>query len=61
MTQKAATTVKYVMATHAAEKMIPSQKAVLLCVKIADGRISGDYAVKQIKRSYGLKEGKVRG
>ena len=60
MTQKVATTLKYVMATHAAEKMIPSHKAVRLCKKIADGRISGDYAVEQIKHSYGLKEEMTR-
>lgn len=61
MTQKAAVTLKFVMATHAAEQMTPSHRAVSLCEKIAEGRISGDYAVEQIKRSYGLKEKKLRG
>ncbi|WP_312159656.1 hypothetical protein [Oscillibacter sp.] len=54
MTQKAKDSVKYSLATHAAEKMAPSHKAVRLCEKIAEGRISGDSAVEQIKRSYGI-------
>lgn len=61
MTQKAATALKYVMTTHATEQMIPSHRAVHLCEKIAGGRISGDYAVEQIKRSYGLKGEPSRG
>ena len=54
MTQKAKESVKYSLATHAAEKMTPSRKAVRLCEKIAEGRITGDSAVEQIKRSYGI-------
>ena len=50
MTKKAQANVKYVLATHAAERMIPSREAVVLCSKIADGRISGDTAVEQIRR-----------
>ncbi|NMA25281.1 MAG: antitoxin VbhA family protein [Clostridiales bacterium] len=54
MTHKAKESVKYSLATHAAEKMTPSRKAVRLCEKIAEGRITGDSAVEQIKRSYGI-------
>ena len=54
MALKAKESVKYSLATHAAEKMTPSCKAVRLCEKIADGRISADSAVKQIKCSYGI-------
>lgn len=61
MTQKAEANLKYVIATHAAEQMTPSRRAIGLCEEIAEGRISGDYAVEQIKRSYGLKEETLRG
>lgn len=54
MTQKAKDSVKYSLGTLAAEKMVPSRKAIRLCEKIADGRISGNDAVEQIKRSYGI-------
>lgn len=54
MTKKAQANVKYVLATHAAERMIPSREAITLCSKIADGRISGDMAAEQIKRRYGV-------
>jgi hypothetical protein len=54
MASEAKESVKYSLATHAAEKMTPSRKAVRLCEKIAEGRISGDSAVEQIKRSYGI-------
>ena len=54
MTKKAQANVKYVLATHAAERIIPSVEAISLCEKIADGHISGDAAVEQIKRRYGI-------
>ncbi len=54
MTQEAKESVKYSLATHAAEKMKPSRMAVRLCEKIAEGRITGDSAVEQIKHSYGI-------
>lgn len=54
MTPEAKESVKFSLATHAAEKMAPSRKAVRLCEEIAEGRISGDSAVEQIKRSYGI-------
>lgn len=57
VTTKAKESVKYSLATHAAEKMTPSRKAVRLCEKIAEGHISGDSAVEQIKHSYGIKSG----
>ena len=54
MTKLAKANVEYTVATHAAEKMNLSREAVSLCEKIADGRISGDAAVEQIKRLYGV-------
>ena len=54
MTQKAQDSVKYTLATHAAEKLTPSREAVRLCEQIAEGHISGDKAVEQLKRSYGI-------
>lgn len=54
MTKRAAEIVKYTTATHAAERMAPSKEALHLCAEIADGRISGDLAVQQILKRYGL-------
>lgn len=54
MTKKAQANVQYTLATHAAERLTPSREAISLCEKIADGHISGDFAVEQIKRRYGI-------
>lgn len=54
MTQKAKANVKYTIATHAAEKITLSREAITLCEKIADGHISGDIAVAEILRRYGV-------
>lgn len=54
MTPKAKESLKYTLATLAVEKVTPSRKAIRLCEKIAEGHISGDSAVEQIKRSYGI-------
>ena len=54
MTQKAQKNVNYTLSTHAAEHMTPSQKALFLCEEIADGRISGNAAVKELLRHYGI-------
>ena len=54
MTQKAKTNVDYTIATHAAEKITLSHEAIALCEKIADGHISGDAAVAEILRRYGV-------
>ena len=58
MAKKARANIEYTIATHAAEKMSISKEAVSLCEKIADGRITGDAAVEQIKR---LNTAPVRG
>lgn len=52
MTKKAERNLKYTLATHAAEHMMPSRKAISLCEKIANGQISGDMAAEEIKRYY---------
>lgn len=54
MTQGTKETVRYTLATHAAEKMKHSREAVRMCAEIAEGRLSGDSAVEQIKRLYVL-------
>ena len=54
MTRKAERNLKYTLATLAAEHMMPSRKAISLCEKIANGQISGDMAVEEIKRYYGV-------
>lgn len=53
VTERAAAAVNYTLATHAAERMKPSQKAIHLCEEIAEGHISGDDAVQQLLLSYG--------
>ena len=54
MTLKAKTNVEYTIATHAAEKISLSREAIALCERIADGHISGDAAVAEILRRYGV-------
>lgn len=54
MTPKAKKSLKYTLATLAVEKVTPSRKAVCLCEEIAEGRISADSAVEQIKCYYGI-------
>ena len=54
MTKRAERNLRYTLATHAAERMAPSRKAISLCEKIADGHISGDMAIEEIKRHYGV-------
>lgn len=60
LTKRAQTAIQYTLATHAAEGMTPSKQAVRLCEKIADGRMSADRAVEEIKARYGLR-GVARG
>lgn len=54
MSNKTIENLKYSIATHAVEKLMPSQEAIRICKRVAEGRISGDKAVEQIKRNYGL-------
>lgn len=56
MTKKAERNLKYTLATHDAEHMTPSRKAISLCEKIANGHISGDMAVR---KSYVITESKA--
>lgn len=48
---------RYTLATHAAEHMMPSRKAISLCKKIINGQTSSDMAVEEIKRDYGAESG----
>lgn len=50
---------KYTLATHAAERMVPSKEAVQLCRENAEGRINADTAVKLIKQKYGVEKVRV--
>jgi hypothetical protein len=45
---------KYNLATHAVEKLIPSRDAVYLCKETAAGRMNTETAVKLIKQKYGI-------
>lgn len=55
MTKQAEKMLEYTLATHAVERMKPSQEAVSLCKQIASGSISADYAVAQLKVKYGIR------
>lgn len=59
MPKRTAESVKYSVSTHAIEKLAPSREAIRICEKVADGRLSGDKAVEQIKRNYGLESRKI--
>ena len=59
MTEHASAALNYTLATHAAERMKPSQEALRLCEEIAEGYISGDQAVEQLLLRYGI-ESKVK-
>lgn len=52
---------KYTLATHAVERMVPSKEAVQLCRENAEGRINADTAVKLIKQKYGVDSRNVNG
>ena len=54
MTQRARANVEYTIATHAAEKIPLTREAISLCERIADGQITGDAAVADILRRYGV-------
>lgn len=52
MTQKAQ--IKYTLATHAIEHLVPSKAAIDLCGKMADGKLNANEAVAALLRQYGL-------
>lgn len=58
MTKQAEENIRYTLATHAVEQLSPSKEAILLCEKIANGHMTGDQAVAQIKRMYGIEGGR---
>lgn len=49
MTYRTKENVKYSIATYVIEKLMPSQEVIRICKRVAEGRISGDKAVEQIK------------
>lgn len=54
MSEKAEVSLRYTLATHAAEQLSPSDTAISLCAKIAENAISCDDAVALIKQMYGV-------
>lgn len=52
MTQKAQ--IKYILATHEIERLVPSKAAIDLCGKMADGKLTANEAVAALLRQYGL-------
>lgn len=56
MTQKSEKQIEYTIATHAVERLTPSEAAVRLCEQLSDEIINVDTAVDAILRRYGLKQ-----
>lgn len=61
MTKKCREQLDYTLATHAIEKLSPSQAALRLCEKISEGTIAADDAVSAILKQYGLKQVRANG
>lgn len=53
--------VKYTLASHAVERLRPSDDAIELMQKMSDGKISADDAVNQLLKKYGVSQGKRHG
>ena len=49
--------VKYTLASHAVERLRPSDDAINLMQKMSDGKISADDAVNQLLKKYGVSQG----
>ncbi len=56
MTRNTQQQIRYTLATHTIEHMIPSQNAIRLCEQLSDGSISADAAVAATLQRYGLKK-----
>ena len=54
MTQRSKKQIEHTLATHAIEKLIPSEEALSLCEQMASGAIKADEAVSSILEQYGL-------
>ena len=46
--------VKYTLASHAVEHLMPSEEAIDLMNKMSDGKISADDAVEALLKKYNL-------
>ena len=44
--------INYTLATFAVEKLVPSREAIELCRRNAEGKITLDNAINEIKRKY---------
>lgn len=53
--------VKYTLASHAVERLRPSNDAIELMQKMSDGKINADDAVNQLLKKYGVSQGKRHG
>lgn len=54
MTQQSRKKIEYTLATHAIERLTPSQDALRLCEQMADGVLNADAAVSFVLERYGL-------
>ena len=61
MTQRSKKQIEYTLATHAIEKLIPSEEAIYLCEQMASGMINADEAVSSILEQYGLSKEESNG
>lgn len=53
--------IQYTLASHAIERMRPSNDAIDLMQKMSDGKISADDAVNQLLKKYGISKEKLHG
>lgn len=54
MTLQSKQKIEYTLATHAIDKLIPSEEALCLCEQMASGAIKVDETVSSILEQYGL-------
>lgn len=52
MTKEIQKNINYTLATFAVEKLVPSREAIELCRRNAEGKITLDNAINEIKRKY---------
>ena len=53
--------IQYTLASHAVERLRPSDDAIDLMQKMSEGKISADDAVNQLLKKYGISQGKRHG
>ena len=53
MTQKAKKQIAYTLATHAVERLTPSQEAIRYCEQVSNGTLSADQAMEKLLKRHG--------